>query len=312
MFTLHSIRLTGAAPVLLKCVRGHNLAINAAEENNITAGSIYGRFNSILSQDATLTFDTHAVEQVIGLCNLLGLPIGIGITPAPTYTSAELFFARYDEFGRERAAGSHLSITINRAYMHYTTINAQTNQDAVVSCSMSVLDPDSSGVLPLVINTAATLPTVVAADDERFSLGPVSLGGVSAGCLQSLAINLNQTVEYIRCSSDVFPKSLRITPIKPTLSLSTQKNTMLSTADLPYVGRVLTHADTSLFLRSRLNNQVGFKTGATHMRITAAGMARVASHTSTVSEPGVISVNVSTIDDGTNAPLVFTAGTALP
>jgi hypothetical protein len=314
MFTLHSIKLLGGAAPLIKCVRGHNLAINATEENNITAGSIYGRFNSILSQDSTLTFESHAVEQITTLCNLLGLPIGITITPTPTYSAAELYFACYDEFGREKAATNHIKITINRGLLHWTTISANTNQDATISCTLIILDPDAGGALPLVIATNATLPTVPAADDERFSLGPVSLATKSAGCLQSLSINLNQTVEYLRCSSDVFPKSLRATPIKPTLTLSTQKTNMFSTGEIPYAGLALAHADTTIYLRKRLNNQVGFELPAAteHLEFTVAGIARVASHTSTVSEPGVVSLNISTIDDGTNAPLVITPNSALP
>jgi len=313
MFTLHTIKLLGGSAPLIKCVRGHNLAINATEENNITAGSIYGRFNSILTQDATLTFDCHAIEQITTLCNLLGLPIGITISPTPTYSAAELYFACYDEFGRVKGSASHVKITVNRGLLHWTAINGQTNQDAVISCSLSILDPDSTGVLPLVIVTNASLPATPAADDERFSLGPITLATKSAGCLQSLGINLNQTVEYLRCSSNVFPKSLRSTPIKPTLTLSSQKTNLFSTGEIPYSGLSLAHADTSIYLRKRLNNQVGFEADASteHIKLTVAGIARVSSHTSTVSEPGVVSLNISTIDDGTNAPMVITPDSAI-
>lgn len=311
MFTLHSIKLVGGSNPVLRCVRGHNLGINASEESMITAGSIYARFVSILSQDSSLTFDSYALDQVFSLCGLWGLPIGTSLTPSPTYTSAELYFAKYDTFGQLLGTGNHIKMVIGRGLLHWTGVNCQTNQDATISSTLSILDPDS-GALPVVITTNANLPTA-GVDDVRFSLGPAALQYNPVGCMQSLSINSNQSVQFRRCGSDVYPKSLQTVPIKPTLSLSAQQTDLFSATKIPYTGLTLAHADTAFFLRKRLNNQVGFRANdqSEHIKITAAGLARVNSHTSQAPDPGVTSVSVTTIDDATNAPIVITTGTTV-
>lgn len=307
MFTLHTIKLiNGSTNPAIKCVRGHTLNINAQEEAMITAGSDFARFVSILSQDSTINFDTYAIDQMLTLCGLRGGKIKTG----QTYTALELYFAKYDEFGQPVSGSNHIKFLVNAALLSWSSISCQTNQDASIGGIVSILNPASG--LPVVVSTGVALPTA-GADDTRFTLGPATLATKSVGCMQSLQINSNQTLNYRRCSSNVYPDAIQSNTIKPTIQLTAQQVDLFSTGNIPFTGLPLAHADTKLFLRKRLNNQVGFVEDATteHIKFTCAGIARVSTHSSTVPDPGVTTVSITTIDDATNAPIVLLTGQAV-
>ncbi len=308
MFTLHTIKLiNGSTNPAIKCVRGHTLNINAQEEAMQTAGSDFARFVSILSQDSTINFESYAIDQVLTLTGLRGGKIKTG----QTYTSLELYFARYDEFGQLVSGSNHIKFVVNFALLSWSTVACQTNQDATIAGIVSILNP-GGGTLPVVVTTGVALPTA-AADDTRFTLGSATLATKSVGCLQSLQINSNQTLSYRRCSSNVYPEGIQSNNIKPTIQLTAQQVDLFSSGQVPFTGLPLAHADTKIFLRKRLNNQVGFVDDATteHIKLTCAGIARVTTHSSTVPDPGVTTVSITTIDDATNAPLVLLTGQAI-
>jgi hypothetical protein len=309
MFTLHSIRLVGSSSVLVKCAKGHNLAMDAQEESTITAGSFYPRFISILSVDSKISFSSFAIDQIAGLTGLIGTAIGSG----ETYTSAELYFARYDVYGRLISGSNHVKATITRGFLSWNSITSQTNQNAEIACDLHAIDPDSAGILPVVIATSIALPSPSAVDDTRFALKSATLGGVAIDCVQSVNINANRTVEFRRCNSDVYAKFLRSSPIKPTINVTTQDSLALSSGKIPFTGKVCANADTAIWLRKRLNNQIGYVADdqSAHIKIAASGLARIQDHQSTVPDPGTATIMLNTIDDGTNAPVVITTGAAM-
>lgn len=311
MFTLHSIRLVAATPVLIKCAKGHDLSLDVGEQAYVTAGSFYTRFISLLTQDSKIKFTSYAIDQIIALTGLIGMAFGTG----KTYTSIELFFACYDKYGVFMSGGSHVSVTMTAGFLSWNTINTQTNQDTEIECEIFALDPDVGTTLPITVATGVSLPTTVPADDTRFSMKSATIGGISLTCIQSININANRTIEFRRCGSDIYSKSLRSSPVKPTIAINVQDPQALSAAKIPFKRKVCAHANTSIFLRKRFDSQVdiGYELDATtvHIKLTAAGVARCGNHQSSVPDPGNTSLTLTTIDDGTNAPIVVTTGVAI-
>lgn len=300
MWTLHSVKLTHATtPVVFKCLRQHNLTIDAQEEANVTGGSLYARFVSVLRQTGMIQLTSYDIGTVLNLCGLVGLPIGTG----NPYLTAEFYMANYDDFGLVKSGANHAKLVVNKGLLAWKQVQCQTNQDATITMDATALDDGTN--LPVVVTSSVALPTAPG-DDARFSLGSCVLESITIGCLQSVNITGGQQIEPLNCGSDVYPKSLRVSPIKPTLDISTQDFAAFSSSKIPYSGISITNANTAVYLRKRLNNQAGFVPIGTaeHIKFALQGLARVASHQATAGDPGDTSIKVTTIDDGTNAPLV--------
>lgn len=277
-----------------------------------TSASAYRNFLSLIRQTHGGSFSTLDLKTALDAIGVIGASIG-GITGGLVF-----YFALQEEGGPGFAAGAvHRSITMTKGIVVPTRLNCDDLGDAELSYDATAVW--NSAVDPIVLADTASLPTI-AIDQNRYSLGPVSLGGLALPQLLNFSVDFGIKVETYREAggASIYDQSASITQINPKLTLRGNKVKWFGAAPtaIPLAGLEVLHATSSVYLRARdLGGQFISDVTPSHIKLTFSGLATIdapGSYTHGDSRmPGETTLTIETYHNGTLTPLVIATAVAI-
>lgn len=302
--TLHQAYAAQLGATVIAGLTSLSQDLNPTIDNEIGIGSLFPQFVVMRGQKPAMAF---ATRDVAGLLDLTG-STGADIAAGNTFIA---YFAQLDK-GRSPLAGAvHRSYTMANGVLVPRTLSCQHQQDAQVDCVAASLSSDGA-THPLALSDVVALPTVPR-DNSRWTLGDVTIGGVSIGRVNSVSIDFGVSTETEGDGSDLYDTFFAQAGTQPTITIGGLDATVLAAAGIPLEGKGGTHANTSIYLRKRAAGGVGFVAGASleHVKIDADGLAVVQQHSGQGPRRGEIQLVMTCGWDGTNAPIGITTGLAL-
>lgn len=297
----------GVSPVTLGATI-RLMARLAAEVSRIrTTGEIYPRHIAINSLAPDAEIESYALQDWLDEIALTGK----AITADGDNDGLELYFQKFDEDAGPAGSG-HRVLTMKKGLIVPDSISVSHQQDATIKYRALIVWDGTN--LPIVVGDSATLPSTPN-DNERFTIGPVTFGGVAITQVTQININFGVIARVLGEDSDVYPTRVEIRGIEPTISITTTDATIMKTGGVPLNGLACTHANTAIYLRKRAQSAAHFVADATaeHLKFTAYGIATCeTADEQGGDEPASATITLPCAFDGTNTPLTIDTTSALP
>jgi hypothetical protein len=189
--------------------------------------------------------------------------------------------------------------TLRAAHQDDATLEA-----AVVTAYDGVNDP-------IVVTDGVTLPNVTL-DLARFTLGPVTVGGISLSGIRSLTLDFGLRVQSEGADSEIWDTHVSVVSVEPELTLNGITPEWLKSTNIPLGGKAATHANTTIYLRKRLSGGSFVPNGtAQHIALTMAGLAWIETPLDVGDAPGESTLRLKAYHDGTNAPIIVNTAAAI-
>jgi len=262
---------------------------------------VYPEFVGLVDQSANAQFDTTALSVALGLCGLSGTDVG-------STTNGIIFWEKKLTDGGGIAAGSvHRKIAAKDGLLVLRSLAVSERGDAVLSYELLVTYDGVNA--PYVITGSQSLPAV-AANTERYGLGPVKIGNVTISQVASYTLDFGVNVEVTQADGDIYPTFAAITRIAPSLTVRGKNATWLDSSAIPLAGLACTHANTIFYCRRRSSGG-GYVADnqSSHVKCTMAGMAQITTaFDANGVDAGEAAIEVRGTYDGSNAPVVVATG----
>jgi hypothetical protein len=293
-------------PVILGGITRVGLRINSQVQAMPTTGEAYARFIALYGQKVVPTFETVHVARALTNCALSGLKIAA----ASAGTGLTTYQKSIAEGGIRTSGANHDTHNFKEGLLYPTGIEVDHQGDARISYDLCCTYDGTNN--PVVIATGVSLPTAPT-DTERFTLGPVTLGGVAFTQHTGYSINFGIKVNSEGAESDIWDTFCWIENVEPTITIRGVDKKWFDAAFVPLTGLAMTHANTKLYLKKRAAGGT-FVANATaeHIKVTMAGLVTV--ETAWDAGPtgkGTVSIKLDTNYDGTNLPIVINPASAI-
>lgn len=292
--------------VTLGAVLRQGVGIETMVEREPTSGEAYARWASIHGQRFRSSLATKALKAAFALCGMSGL----AITSDGSHPGLVLYGQKQAD-GSSRASGSvHRSFTIAKGLIVPTRLTVEHQGDAELEY---LILPTFDGTNdPVVAAGSVALPTAPT-DTERYSLGPIALGGVTFAGFTRLSIDFGVSAQTIGAESAVWDPFARIEHFMPSIEVSGLHVTWWGSSYVPTTGLICTHANSSIFLRKRkAHSTFEADNSNNHGKFTTAGIATMQSgFEANGNTPAEVSFRVDCTYDGTNIPLYWAADQAI-
>jgi len=289
---------------------GGILSTSAENQPNIqsdpTAGSAYPQFVSINSIKSMFTFRTFNVAAALGQIGSLGLSLGSGVT-------CELWEILMDAAGQVASGSVHRRLSFANGRIVPRRLTARAQEDAELEFQAMGLSANGTDS-PLIITETQALPAPL--DLARHTLADATIATIAAGCITELDIDFGINIESRACTGQIFDTRLHQPAIVPTITVTVLNAALVGAgaSQIPDTGRACLHANTRFRFRRRVNKVAAFVADATaeHMVLTTDGTAIP---TSTFSgdgnEEATTPLQITSMFDGTNAPIVVNTASAI-
>lgn len=298
----HSLHGVAVGATILGGITRQNLVTNTEIRNEATSGEIYARFQSLYSQRIAPSFSTYNIAAALTAAGTLGASLG---------TSALALWTQAHVDGSTRAGTLlHRKFGFSKGILAPRELTVEFRGDAVLSYDAVVAYDGTND--PVVITDLQTLPTIT--DAERFTLGPVELGGVDFTHVRGLTINFGLDVVPEGADSDIWDTFVSIRQVMPSITLRGIDLEWFKSTSCPLAGLACTHANTAIYLKKRAAGST-FVADATaeHIQFTAAGLAHIdTAMDASGTDSATCSITLPLYFDGTNAPLIIDTTAALP
>ncbi len=305
----HTISAVKIGATVLSGITRENLSTNSEIRGEPTSGEVYTRYLSLTKQNPGGMFGTQHIASALALLGSVGLDID-------DLTGGVILYAAAHERGSTRKTSTnHRSYTINDGLIVPTRLTCDYQGDAELEVAIVTTYDGTNN--PVVVADSVALPTVT--DNERYTMGPITVGGVSLPQLTRVEIDFGLKVEAIgagggEAPEDIWPTFSSISVGQPSLILRGIDVEWFKAANIPLTGLAATHANTSVYFRKRARHST-FVADATseHILFTADGMAVLDDlFSADRAAPGETGVMIPLDFDGTNAPLVIDTTAAIP
>ena len=269
------------------------------------SGEPYPRNKVVTEQKPEVDFTSIECAAALAQCGALGSSIA-------DLAAGLKLYAYMNLDGGLRATGStHRKITIVEGIVYPTTLSWQNAGLAQVAYrAMAKYDGSNA---PIASTDDSAVPTA-SDDDERFSCGPVTIGGVSIDQVTSLNIEFGIEVMAKARQGAIWPTDIWIKSISPTITITTDDVLDWAAAAIPTGGLACTQANTILYLRKWNAGGTGFVTDVTaqHIKLAAAGLAHVETpFDGSGSDEQTTTLKLEVAYDGTNAPIAINTASAI-
>lgn len=304
----HTISGVKLGATVLSGITRETISLNSEVRGEPTSGEVFPRYLSLTKQNPTGMFASQHIASALTLLGSIGLDIA-------DLSGGLILYAAAHERGSTRKTGAnHRSYTINDGLVIPTRLTCDYQGDAELEVQVLVTYDGTNN--PVVITDSVALPTVT--DNERYSLGPISVGGVDLPQLRRVELDFGLRAQAIGAGggsapADVWPTFASISQGQPTLTCRGIDVEWFKAANVPIGGLAVTHATTAIYFRKRLRHST-FVADATeeHVLITADGMAVIDDAISASGDAEAESSVIIPLDyDGTNAPLVIDTTAAI-
>lgn len=278
------------------------VAIDHEVASEGSSGEVYPRLTNIHKQTARADFTTRAIADVLTALGVAGVDIA-GLTGDLNFYGGQI-----------AAAGGHAAGSVHKKYVFAEgwvwAVRAQCDHGGNWTVQANAL---SVGTAPVVESEDAALPTGLT-DDERFTLGKITIGDVALNAYTGITIEFGVNVTSVGSESSINDANILIPQIAPIITIrGIDPDWFKESGAIPLAGLACTHLNTIIFARKRADKN-GFVPDATqeHIKFTAEGLATVtdafgASH----GQVGESAIQIHCQYDGTNAPLTATMNQAI-
>ena len=294
----------GAAK-LIGGVTGANVRVESTKRVIATSGEVYGCFLSLVEQSAGVDFSTLALATALDVCGVSGL----AITSTTNY-GVNVYAQAVQDGGTRKTGANHRKYAIRKGLLFPKSITVNHQGDASISYTL-IATYDGTNE-PVVLTKNVSLPAGIA-DDERFTIGPLTIGGKLLDGNTDWTIDFGINAKTVGADSDIWDTFSWVQTISPSLTIRGIKPEWFDSAQIPLTGLACTHANTKLYLRKRLGDSDFVGDGvAEHIKMTVAGMATVEDVISQ-SDGGETEtgLHIATNFDGTNAPVAVNTASAI-
>ncbi|MCG8407562.1 MAG: hypothetical protein MI923_20385 [Phycisphaerales bacterium] len=264
--------------------------------------AVYPSFNSVTGQNPTGTFETRALKTAIDALGQLG--VNLATSPLKVYVALRQTGGTFD------VSAAHRLYTMNHGIVVPGRISGNHQGDYTMGFDATITyDGVNEPIIPA---DDAALPAGFD-DTERFTLGPIEIGGVALSGDQSVEIDFAINVNARGATSDIWPTLASIVPpVEPTITIRGIDQSWFSNANIPLLGKKIEHLDTTIYFRKRLDGG-GFVPDATaeHISLSVAGTAYIGSALTDDDGDAGQTLMVKPSDDGANDVLKFNTATAI-
>ena len=267
-------------------------------------GAVHPKRQSLVSQEPKASWTTKHIKTAIvklpfPATSIAGLGAGLNM------------FAQKRLDGGGRASGAtHRRYQMLKGIVAPGVLSVAHREDATLSYqAVAAWDTTND---PLIESDSVALPTGLV-DDERYTLGKVTIGGTVYAGLRGVEVNFGVTIAAESSDSDIWPTQVTIAQTAVIITLSGIDVEWLKAANIPRKGRAATHANTILYLkRYKASGDYELDATAKHIKVTAAGLAVIDEpFTADGDEIGTCSMRIALFDDGTNLPILITTDVAI-
>lgn len=278
-------------------------------ESESSAGSPFPQFAVIVSQKPKIMFSTKQVAAFLGVTGMTGAVID-------GTNSLVAYYAKIGANGLPASGNVHRTYTATRGLLLPRRISVGLRGHAQVDAEALLYSSDGIAH-PLALADTGTLPTLTQ-NNILHAIGPMTFGtsgsSFAFGCPQNVTIDFGNGAETLACGSDLYDGHLLVPRIAPVITISGIDAAVFGGTNAgTLVGKQFDHATTKLYLRKRAINGIGFVADATaeHIKLTANGLAVVTQHTGQGTSRGELTIQFTTSWDGTNAPIIIDAASAI-
>ncbi len=302
--TKHGVYGVVIDSTLLGGITNLNTRTGSEVRNEPTSGEIYARFQSLVAQLPGAEFTTLNIAAALDLCALTGVDVG-GLA-----AGLNLYAQKHVEGGTRAGAASHRKYTLKDGILVPRTLSVTHQGDATLRYEAVGIWDGSNDVIT--ISDSQSLPGGLT-DAERFTLGPVTIESVSLAQVRAFELDFGLEVVSEGSDSDIWDTFISIASIQPQITLRGIDMEWFKAANIPLLGKAVTHTNTAIYLRKRAAGGSFVIDGtAEHIKFTAAGLATIDTpFDADGNEAGETSLVVPLKYDGTNAPLVIDTTSAI-
>lgn len=285
---------------VLKGVRRVSQPIDTTIGRETTGGDVSPRFASISRQTVRPSWSTLAIAQAVGLVPYDGKAIS-----SLTDSTLALYGYAHDDEASRTAGAAHKKYAYTSGIIINDRLSAADGGDAELSQMAYCKSPDGANA-PVTLSESQAVPAA-ATDDERFTLGPVTLGGESITQIRSLEIDFGCDVVCEAADSDLWETFCSIRRIMPTIRLRGINLHWFKDDVVPLLGVAAAQAATTIYLRRRVNDSTIYANNqAQHISIKAAGPVVIESaQDGSSGEATECTLRMDVRYDGVNSPLVI-------
>lgn len=286
-------------------ITAQNISTGTTVRGEGRSGEPYSRINHLVGQKPGATFTSEDIAAALAVCG----PAGVDIDGL---AAGLILYAQAFADGGTRASGAnHRSYTIYDGIVAPQQLRCTHQGDASIDyAALATYDGTHS---PLVEADTVSLPAGLT-DNARFTLGPITIGGVTLAEYRDLTIDFGIMVRSEGAESDIWDTFSYIVTYQPTITLRGIDVEWLKSTNIPLAGKAAAHADTAIYLRKRSDGGT-FVADATaeHIQLTAAGLAWIPTPMDASGlDPAECTLMLRTKYDGTNLPIVVDTTSALP
>lgn len=303
--SVHSLYDVKIDSTVLGGITSASLRLGAEIIGERTGNNLHRQLASLQRAQPQGEFTTHKIAAALDEVGQLGVGI------ADLTSKFTMYWAAFDDGGTYQTGSNHRSDTINHGMIVPARLTCDHQGNAQIDYSVFIGYDGSND--PVVTAGSASLPTADS-DDERFTIGPLTIGGVTVDHMTRLEIDFGVQMLIQSADSDIYPTLIAVAGTQPIIRATVLDAALFASGAIPLAGKAATHANTTCYLRKRSDGGTFVADGtAEHVSITAAGLA-VLEDIHTAGEPGdpaQTTVRLEAQDDGTNNPLVIDTSVAI-
>lgn len=302
---LYGVELADTVPVVLGAIESVNIRTGTEHRAETTSGALYPTHTSIVAQNPVADFSSYALQDCLDQVGVAGLSI------ADLANGLNLYAYKHADGGGRMTGSNHRKFNILKGLVVPTRITCDHRGDAMIS--YNILPTWDGANDPVVESDASAVPSAPS-DDERFTIGGASIGGVTIDEIRSFELDFGMNAKTEGADSHLHDTHASIVEVIAMLTLRGINLEWLKSTNIPRAGKAATHANTTLYLRKRLQTSAGFVSNATseHIKMTMAGLAWIEdAFTGGQDNPAECSLRLVAKFDGTNLPVVFTTASAI-
>lgn len=298
-WNIYAVNFSDVSDTLLTGISGGNINLETNMVSEVVSGQVYAEHLVMNGQEVTADFSSMSIQDCLDQVGPLGFDIS-------TLSNGFYLYGYKHAKGGARAAGSvHRRFTFVDGLIVPRSITCDHQGDA--SINYDVLATYDGTNNPLQFSDTIAAPTVPS-DNERFTLGKVSIAGTEYTGKKSIEIDFGNQVERESADSDKWSTHSSIVQQIPEITIRGISLDWLAAANIPLEGRATTHANTTIWLRKRAKTASGFVADGTaeHISFTIDGCAWVEEAYSSQGQGAVeTQLKIRATYDGTNTPLVI-------
>lgn len=299
--TFYAMKLNTA---VIGGITGQDVSLNPELMGDASSGQVNRSIVSLTAVKPTASLSGKAVGRLLDEISQLGE----GISGSNVLT---LFAYQHAAGGTREGTLKHRTYTINSGILVPRRLSVPHRGDAVLTFDVIITWDGSND--PIVITDLQSVPAIDGGDDERYTLGPVSIGGITLTGLRQLDIDFGINAPTEGADSEVYDRIVSVETATPVITLRGIDIEWFKATVVPILGLAATHANTTMYLRKKAAAGTFVDDGtAEHVAITAAGLGVL--ETVFGGQPGAAaesSVRLETLHDGTNLPLVIDTSAAI-